>query len=145
MEACNTAKCWADGSHWNFCIHFLPRVSCLAPFATEERICKVIIAKVIHDMVGSLLTVVSIFLYRSQLAKIRGNLSVANHEIDQIATARSNQPHVQTSPLYDLLTKPTFRRPFMTSLALRMLGLDWSGFYYLGTNLVHIKQQVPAT
>ena len=73
---------------------------------------------------------------------MRGDLAVANQEIDRIAAARANQQQVQTGQLRDLLMNPTFRRPFVTSLALRMLGLDWSGFFNLGTNLVHIKQQV---
>ena len=72
---------------------------------------------------------------------MRGNKNVADKEMDKIAAARANQ-QVQTGQFLDLLTNPTFRRPFITSLALRILGLDWSGFFNLGTNLVHIKQQV---
>ena len=38
-----------------------------------------------------------------------------------------------------------FRRPFLSCLALRVLGLDWSGFYALGSYLVTIVEdsQVP--
>lgn len=72
---------------------------------------------------------------------MRGNRSVADKEMDKIAAARASQ-QVQTGQFRELMTNPTFRRPFVTSLVLRILGLDWSGFFMMGVNLVHIKQQV---
>ena len=70
-------------------------------------------------------------------------MKVANEEIDAAIESRKAAANLssQENQFKELLSDPTFRRPFCTSLALRTLGLDWSGFFNLGTNLVHIKQQ----
>ena len=71
-------------------------------------------------------------------------MKVANEEIDAAIESRKAAANLSgqgNNQFRELLRDPTFRRPFFTSLALRTLGLDWSGFFNLGTNLVHIKQQ----
>ena len=81
---------------------------------------------------------------RARLKKIRGNEEVAKEEIDQVIASKQDTTDKQEDDqghFKAVLTDPTFRRPFLTALALRILGLDWSGFFNLGTNLVHIKQQ----
>ena len=78
------------------------------------------------------------------MANFRGSVKVANEEIDAAIESRkaaANLSSQENNQFKELLSDPTFRRPFFTSLALRTLGLDWSGFFNLGTNLVHIKQQ----
>lgn len=88
---------------------------------------------------------------RESLKSLRGDSKVADIEIEKIkenqrnaSASKSLDKHNKKSFLYkcrSLSKDKTFRLPFLSCLMLRVLGLDWSGFFIMGSYLVTIVDQ----
>jgi len=88
---------------------------------------------------------------RTHLRNLRGDNDFADAELEAIlenkreAELATKAASTKFQKLKHLLTDPTFRLPFLSALSLRFLGLDWGGFFIVGTFMVQIikKTELP--